>query len=94
MKHVYFVAETNGSMLSMELRAIEQSKIDRARKFFGGINQHIAPENVRYGVVDSFETLRMLVESEIPDAERFRRSAMTPNFRNTISFSSYRLTPV
>ncbi len=68
MKHVYFVAETKGSMSSMELRAIEQSKIDRARKFFGGINQHIAPENVRYGVVDSFETLRMLVESEIPDS--------------------------
>jgi len=68
VKHVYFIAGTKGSMSSMELRAIEQSKIDCAHKVFDGIDQHIAPENVRYSVVDSFATLRMLVESEIPDS--------------------------
>ena len=34
VKHIYFIAETKGSMSSMELRAIEKSKIECARKFF------------------------------------------------------------
>ena len=34
VKHVYFVAETKGSMSSMELRKIEETKIECARKFF------------------------------------------------------------
>ena len=34
VKHVYFVAETKGSMSSMELREIEKTKIECARKFF------------------------------------------------------------
>ncbi len=34
VKHVYFVAETKGSMSSMELREIEKTKIKCARKFF------------------------------------------------------------
>ena len=34
VKHVYFIAETKGSMSSMELRKIEECKIDCARKFF------------------------------------------------------------
>ena len=38
VKHIYFIAETKGSMSSMELRAIEKSKIDCARKFFAEIN--------------------------------------------------------
>lgn len=35
VKHVYFVAETKGSMLSLDLRKIEEAKISCARKFFG-----------------------------------------------------------
>jgi len=34
VKHIYFVAETKGSMSSMELRGIEKTKIECARKFF------------------------------------------------------------
>ena len=34
VKHVYFVAETKGSISSMDLRKIEECKIDCARKFF------------------------------------------------------------
>ena len=62
VKHVYFVAETKGSMSSMDLRPIEATKIQCARKFFEEINRKFAPENVKYDVVDSFEKLMDLVK--------------------------------
>lgn len=62
VKHVYFVAETKGTMSSMELREIERTKIKCARKFFDDINQKFAPEQVRYDVVDSFGKLMELVK--------------------------------
>lgn len=58
VKHVYFVAETKGSMSSMELRAIEASKIACARKFFAKITS----EQVRYEVVDGYGKLMELVK--------------------------------
>jgi type III restriction enzyme len=58
VKHVYFIAETKGSMSSMELRQIEQSKIDCARKFFATITS----DQVRYDVVDSYGKLMQLVK--------------------------------
>jgi type III restriction enzyme len=62
VKHVYFVAETKGSMSSMELREIEKTKIKCARKFFADINKKFAPEQVKYDVVDSFGKLMELVK--------------------------------
>ncbi|MCU4119398.1 hypothetical protein [Variovorax sp. N23] len=62
VKHVYFVAETKGSMSSMDLRPIEATKIQCARKFFEEINRKFAPENVKYDVVDSFGKLMELVK--------------------------------
>jgi type III restriction enzyme len=62
VKHVYFVAETKGSMSSMDLRPIEETKIQCARKFFDEINRKFAPENVRYDVVDNFGKLMELVK--------------------------------
>jgi type III restriction enzyme len=62
VKHVYFVAETKGSMSSMELREIEKTKIKCARKFFDDINQRFASEAVKYDVVDSFGKLMELVK--------------------------------
>jgi type III restriction enzyme len=62
VKHVYFVAETKGSMSSMELREIEKTKIKCARKFFDDISQRFAPEAVKYDVVDSFGKLMELVK--------------------------------
>ena len=62
VKHVYFVAETKGSLSSMELRAVEKAKIDCARKFFDRINQTVAAENVKYDVVDSFGKLMEIVK--------------------------------
>ena len=61
VKHVYFVAETKGSMSTMELREIEKTKIECARKFFGEINRKINPKNVKYDVVNSFGKLMEIV---------------------------------
>ena len=62
VKHVYFIAETKGSMSSMELREIEKTKIKCARKFFDEINRKYTPENVKYDVVDSFGKLMEVVK--------------------------------
>ncbi|MCL2875834.1 MAG: DEAD/DEAH box helicase family protein [Betaproteobacteria bacterium] len=62
VKHIYFVAETKGSMSSMELREIERTKIKCARKFFDEMNRRFAPENVKYDVVDSFNKLMEVVK--------------------------------
>lgn len=61
VKHIYFVAETKGSMSSMELRAIEHTKIDCACKFFAEINRRIDPEHVKYDVVTSYGKLMEIV---------------------------------
>ena len=53
VKHVYFVAETKGSLRSMQLRLIEQSKIHCAREHF----KAISGDNVVYDVVDSYQSL-------------------------------------
>ncbi len=61
VKHIYFIAETKGSMSSMELRGIEKTKIECARKFFDEVNQKINPENVKYDVVNSYGKLMEIV---------------------------------
>lgn len=53
VKHIYFVAETKGSMSSMQLRLIEESKIHCAREHF----KVISNGNVVYDVVDSYKSL-------------------------------------
>ena len=53
VKHIYFVAETKGSMSSMQLRLIEESKIHCAREHFKAVSNG----NVVYDVVDSYQTL-------------------------------------
>ena len=58
VKHIYFIAETKGSMSSMELRKIEECKIDCARKFF----TKITSDQVKYDVVDSYGKLMELVK--------------------------------
>ena len=61
VKHIYFVAETKGSMSSLELRGIEEKKISCARKFFDEVNRRINPDAVRYDVVNSFGKLMEVV---------------------------------
>ena len=57
VKHIYFVAETKGSMNSMQLRLIEESKIHCAREHFKAISNG----EVIYDVVDSYKSLLDIV---------------------------------
>ena len=53
VKHVYFVAETKGTMDSLELRPIEKAKIDCEKKLFNRLSNGA----VTYDHVDSFQQL-------------------------------------
>ncbi len=61
VKHIYFMAETKGSMSSMALRELERTKIKCARKFFDEINERIDQDKVKYDVVTDFATLMDVV---------------------------------
>lgn len=53
VKHIFFIAETKGSMSSMGLTAVEKAKIDCAEKLFNSIST----ANVRYHKVTSYQDL-------------------------------------
>ena len=61
VRHIYFVAETKGSMSSMDLRQIEKSKIDCAQKFFHELGRQINQDNVKYDVVTDYGKLMEIV---------------------------------
>lgn len=53
VKHIFFVAETKGSMESLDFRLIEKAKTDCARKLFN----EMSGSRVRYSVVDNYQRL-------------------------------------
>ena len=53
VKHIYFIAETKGSIIEADLRDVEKAKIACATKHF----QSIGASDVKYDVVDSWDTL-------------------------------------
>ena len=53
VKHIYFVAETKGTMESLNLRPIEKAKIDCAKKLFTKLSDGL----VTYDHVDSYQEL-------------------------------------
>lgn len=53
VKHIFFIAETKGTMESLNLRPIEQAKISCAKRLFN----EISTNEVRYHDVDSYQTL-------------------------------------
>ena len=57
VKHVFFIAETKGSLESMELRGIEKAKIACARKLFN----ETSSGKIKYKAVANFEELRELL---------------------------------
>ena len=57
VKHIFFIAETKGTMDSLNLRPIEQAKISCAKKLFNDIST----SKVRYDAVDSYESLLNIV---------------------------------
>jgi type III restriction enzyme len=59
VKHIYFIAETKGSLDSMELREIEKAKIECARKHFAQLNT----DHLKYDVVNNYEKLMEIVKS-------------------------------
>ena len=59
VKHIYFVAETKGSMETLDLRPIEKAKIDCARKLF----REVSNGEVVYEYVDSYENLLSVMEA-------------------------------
>ncbi|MEW9305464.1 type III restriction-modification system endonuclease [Labrys neptuniae] len=61
VKHIYFVAETKGSMSSMKLREIENTKIACARKFFDEVGRRVSEDRVKYDVVTSYDKLMDIV---------------------------------
>lgn len=52
-KYVYFIAETKGSMDTLQLRGSEEAKIECARRHFALLSD----DKVKYDVVDSYESL-------------------------------------
>jgi len=59
VKHIFFIAETKGSMISMELRGVECAKIECAKKLFNSVST----SNVRYHEVTSYQELMNKMES-------------------------------
>ena len=53
VKHIFFIAETKGSMDSMQLKGVEKAKIDCAKKLFNDIST----SKVRYHEVDGYDSL-------------------------------------
>jgi type III restriction enzyme len=58
VKHIYFIAETKGSMSSLELREIEKARISCAKKFFAKISS----DQVKYDMVNDYGALMNLVK--------------------------------
>lgn len=53
VKHIFFIAETKGTMDSLELRPIEQAKISCAKKLFN----EMSTSKVKYHDVNSYQAL-------------------------------------
>ena len=58
VKHVYFVAETKGSLSTLDLREIEGAKIHCAREYF----KTISTDMVKFDVVNSSQKLMEVVK--------------------------------
>lgn len=59
VKHIYFIAETKGTMESLNIKPIERAKISCARKLFN----EISTENVKYHDVDNYQHLLDVMKS-------------------------------
>lgn len=53
VKHIYFIAETKGSLKTLNLKGIEKAKIECARKLF----EQLGEDGVRYDFVSTYDEL-------------------------------------
>lgn len=60
VKHIYFVAETKGSLSTLQLKGMEDAKIECARKFFTSLNAKNG-NDINYDVVTDYTELMQLV---------------------------------
>ena len=67
VKHVYFVAETKGSLSELQLREIEKAKIACAKKFFVSLGVKDAQYHVTYRKVASYTDLMNMANSDVPE---------------------------
>lgn len=58
VKHIFFIAETKGTMESLQLKPIEQAKIKCAKKLFASLSD----DDVVYHEVDSYQSLLDIME--------------------------------
>ncbi len=66
VKRIFFIAETKGTMDSLDIRPIEKAKISCARKLFN----EISTDNVVYHDVDSYQILLNIMTSDEFDKKR------------------------
>ncbi len=59
VKHIYFIAETKGTMESLNLKPIEQAKISCAKKLFN----ELSTSHVRYEAVNDYQHLLDVINS-------------------------------
>ena len=59
VKHIFFIAETKGTMDDLEIRPIEKAKIDCAKLLFN----KFSTDEVKYHDVDSYQTLLTVMET-------------------------------
>ena len=59
VKHIFFIAETTGSMDSMQLKGIERAKIDCAKKLFNSVST----SKVRYHEVNGYNEMLDAINS-------------------------------
>ncbi|MDR2090717.1 MAG: DEAD/DEAH box helicase family protein [Clostridiales bacterium] len=59
VKHIYFIAETKGTLETLQLRPIEQAKIKCARKLFNELSTSV----VRYHDVTNYQQLLDIMQS-------------------------------
>ena len=57
-KHVFFIAETKGSLDSMELRGVEKAKIACAKKLFNDAST----SDVRFGAISNYDELLNIIQ--------------------------------
>ena len=61
IKHVFFIAETKGSMDSMQLKGVEKAKIECAEKLFNSVST----SNVRYHKVSNYQELLDVMQAMV-----------------------------
>ena len=67
VKHMYFVAETKGTLEEMKLKGIEKAKIECAGKFFSALGTKGVQYHVTYRKVATYTDLMNMANSDVPE---------------------------